>query len=100
MVDGRLSIAEQCIDRQARTELFRGRQIEFATGRVVLHALDDHGRPLCGHDLGQLTPAGQRWNAGYLPHLPRCPSCVAQVGDAPGPGGLAAATARLLALGR
>jgi len=86
MVDGRLSIAEQCIDRQARTELFRGRQIEFATGRVVLHALDDHGRPLCGHDLGQLTPAGQRWNAGYLPHLPRCPSCVAQVGDAPGPG--------------
>jgi hypothetical protein len=52
MVNGRLSMAEQCIDRQATTELFRGRQIELVTGRVLLHALDDHGQPLCGHDHG------------------------------------------------
>jgi len=82
----RLSIAEQRTDRQARTELFRGRQIELVTGRVLLHALDDHGRPLCGRDQGQLTPAGRPWDAGYLPHLPRCQDCTAQAGDAPVPG--------------
>jgi hypothetical protein len=86
MLDGGLSIAEQYIDREARTELFRGRQIEFATGRVVLHAVDDHARPLCGLEVGQLSPAGQPWNPGYLPHLPRCPSCLAEASDAPGPG--------------
>jgi hypothetical protein len=42
---GGLSIAEQYVDRQARTELFRGRQMELVTGRV---ALDVHGQPLCG----------------------------------------------------
>jgi hypothetical protein len=81
MGHGGLSIAEQCIDRQSRSEPMRGRQIEFATGRVVLHALDDREQPLCGHDMDQLTPIGQPWDAGYLPHLPRCPNCVAQVGD-------------------
>jgi hypothetical protein len=86
MVDSHLSIAEQRIDRQARTELFRGRQIELVTGRVLLHALDDHGQSLCGHDRGQLTPVGQPWDAGYLPHLPRCQSCMAQVTDTPPPG--------------
>jgi hypothetical protein len=35
------SIAEQYVDRQARLEPMRARQIEFATGRVVLHALDE-----------------------------------------------------------
>jgi len=85
-VNSRLSVAEQRIDRQARTELFRGRQIELVTGRVLLHALDDHGQPLCGHDQGPLTPAGRPWDAGYLPHLPRCQSCTAQVTDAPVPG--------------
>ena len=78
MAASRLSIGEQCIDRQARTELFRGRQIELVTGRVLLHAIDDHGQPLCGCDKGQLTPVSQSWDAGYLPHLPRCPSCTAQ----------------------
>ncbi len=85
MVSGGLSIAEQCVDRQARTELFRGCQIELVTGRVVLHALNDHGQPLCGHDKRQLTETGQPWNAGYLPHLPRCQSCTARVADAPVP---------------
>ncbi len=37
MVNGGLSIAEQCVDRQARTELFRGRQIELVTGTTFLH---------------------------------------------------------------
>ncbi|MGH3259241.1 MAG: hypothetical protein ACRDOU_28225 [Streptosporangiaceae bacterium] len=82
-------IAEEGIDRQARTEVFRGRQIELVTGRVVLHALGSDGRPLCGCHREQLTPIGQPWNAGYLPHLPRCHGC-AQLADAtahtqPGP---------------
>jgi hypothetical protein len=86
MVNGGLSIAEQYIDRQARTELFRGRQIELVTGRVVLHALDDHERPLCGHDKVQLTRTGLPWNAGYLPHLPRCHTCRSRATGAPLPG--------------
>ena len=85
MVSG-LSIAEQYVDLQARTETFRGRQIELVTGRVVLHALDDRGRPLCGHDIGQLTQTGQPWHAGYLPHLPRCRGCLSRAADAPAPG--------------
>jgi hypothetical protein len=85
MVNG-LSMAEQYIDLQARTEVFRGRQIELVTGRVVLHALDGDGRPLCGHGKGQLTPAGQPWHAGYLPHIPRCRTCLSRVADAPAPG--------------
>ena len=66
--------------------MFRGRQIEQVTGRVVLHALDGHRRPLCGHDKAQLTPAGQPWHAGYLPHLPRCHDCLSRAADAPLPG--------------
>jgi hypothetical protein len=85
MVSSGLSIAEQYVDLQVRTELFRGRQIELVTGRVVLHAVDDHGHPLCGLGKGQLTGTGQPWNAGYLPHLPRCQSCLARAADAPGP---------------
>ena len=77
MVNGGLFFAEQCVDRQAKTEVFRGRRMEVVTGRVVLHALDDHGQPLCGHEKGQLTATGQPWNAGYLPHLPRCHGCMA-----------------------
>ena len=85
MVSGGLSIAEQYVDRQARAEVFRGRQIELLTARVVLHALDDHGRPLCRLDKRHLAGTGQPWDAGYLPHLPRCQSCAAQAGDAPLP---------------
>ena len=85
MVISGLFIAEQCVDRQVRTELFRGRQIELVTGRVVLHAVDDHGQALCGIDKGQLTAPGQAWDAGYLPHLPRCQICAARTDDAPVP---------------
>ena len=84
MVSSGLSIAEQYVDRQARTELFRGRPIELVTARVVLHAVDDHAQPLCGLGQGQLTETGQPWDAGYLPHLPRCQSCLARVAEAPG----------------
>jgi hypothetical protein len=84
MVNG-LSIAEQYVDRQARTEMFRGRQIELVTARVVLHAMDDRGQPLCGHDMGQLTQTGQPWHAGYLPHLPRCRGCLSRAADDPAP---------------
>jgi hypothetical protein len=79
MASSSLLIAEQCIDRQARTDLFRGRRIELVTGRVLLHAIDSAGRPLCGCE--HLTPTGQPWQASYLPHLPRCRGC-AQLTDA------------------
>ena len=78
-----LSMAEECIDRQARTEVFRGRQIELITGRVLLHALDDHGELICGQDKTELRLTGRPWDAGYLPHLPRCQACTTQITDAP-----------------
>lgn len=79
MANGGLSIAEQRKDRQVRTELFPGRQVQMVTGRVVLHALDDRGKPLCGRDPRQLTATGLAWNGGYLPHLPRCCSWPTQL---------------------
>ena len=85
MADSGLSIAEQCVDRRARTEVFRGREIEVVTGRLILHALDDRGRTLCGHDESHLAPTGQPWHDGYLPHLPRCQTCTARVAGAPVP---------------
>jgi hypothetical protein len=81
MASASLLIAEQCIDRQARLYLFRGRQIESVTGRVLLHAIDSAGRPLCGVGREHLTPTGQPWQATYLPHLSRCRGC-AQLTDA------------------
>src|SRR5215472_8255531 len=78
-----LTIAEQCIDRQERTEVLDGHHIEVVTGRVLLHALDNDDRPLCGQNHTQLTPIARSWNAEYLPHLPRCQRCVgAELGDA------------------
>ena len=71
-----LTIAEQCIDRQAKTEVFEGRQLDVSTGRVLLHALDIGGVPLCGHDHDQLTPIDRSWSDAYLPHLPRCELCM------------------------
>ena len=72
---GKLTIAEQCIDRQVKAEVFEGRQIDVSTGRVLLHALDADGRALCGHDRDLLAATGLAWSAGYLPHLPRCAGC-------------------------
>jgi hypothetical protein len=75
-----LLVAEQCIDRQERTYLFRGREIESVTGRVLLHAIDSGGHPLCGCDQQHLTPTRQPWQASYLPHLPRCRGCAERTG--------------------
>jgi hypothetical protein len=71
-----LTVAEQCIDRHERTEVFEGHQISVATGRVLLHALDAGERALCGHDRDQLTPIDRKWSADYLPHLARCVHCM------------------------
>ncbi|HEX5406145.1 MAG TPA: hypothetical protein VFX16_28040 [Pseudonocardiaceae bacterium] len=79
MVNGNLSIGEQYTDRRTKIEMFRGREIESVTARVVLHALDELGRPICGSG-DELTPTGQRWHRGYLPHLPRCQTCAARAG--------------------
>jgi len=77
VVSGSLCVAEEVIDRQTRIEPFRGREIEFATGRVVLHAWHRDGGALCGRHPEHLAPTGQPWDAGYLPHLPRCRACLA-----------------------
>jgi hypothetical protein len=84
-MDGSLSIAEEFIDRQTSFELFRGREIELTTGRVLLHALGADGRALCGRDGGRLAPTEQPWDGSHLPHIPRCQGCVAAYlpGDAP-----------------
>lgn len=84
MTASRLSVAEQRIDLATKTELFRGQEIETVTGRLLLHAADGHGQPLCDHQ-GPLTLAGRQWDTRYLPHLPRCQDCLAQTGDAPEP---------------
>jgi hypothetical protein len=71
-----LFIAEQCIDRQERTEEFRGRLIDCSTGRVLLHAVDHTGRTRCGCGSEEMTFRWQPWEAGYLPHLSRCRRCA------------------------
>ena len=76
-----LSMAEQQVDLQARTELFQGREIELVTGRVLLHAVDNHGQSLCGQDQAELKLTGRPWDARYLPHLSRCQGCAAQITD-------------------
>lgn len=85
MTSGGLLIAEECIDRQVRPYLFRGRVIESVTGRVLLHAIDGTGRTLCGLGSQHVTPTRQPWQDSYLPHLPRCRGC-AQPGAAAAPG--------------
>lgn len=76
-MSGSLCTAEEVVDRQTRIEQFRGREIDFATGRVVLHAWSSGGGALCGRRDERLTPIGQPWDATYLPHLPRCLGCLA-----------------------
>jgi hypothetical protein len=83
-VSGSLGTAEEVVDRETRIEQFRGREIDFAMGRVVLDAWSSGGGAMCGRRDEQLTPIGRPWDASYLPHLPRCRGCLA-----PGlPGGL------------
>jgi hypothetical protein len=73
-------IGEQCIDRDAKTEELGGQQFESVTARVLLHALDGDGQPLCGYDLEPLTAVARPWHPGYLPHLPRCTDCLRSAG--------------------
>ena len=72
---------EQVIDRTARIDLFQGREVKLITGRVLLHALDSDGHPLCDCDQDELTPIEQPWDSAYLPHLPRCRACLAAQSD-------------------
>lgn len=83
-----LSSAEEVIDRRVTFEQFQGRELETTTGRVLLHALSADGQALCGRPAARLTATGQQWDAGYLPHVPRCGACVAVTlgGDRPVPG--------------
>ncbi len=84
-IRGSLSTAEEFIDQRTRIELFRGREIELTTGRVLLHALGADGRALCGRGGGPLAPTEQPWDRSQLPHIPRCRGCVAAhlTGDTP-----------------
>jgi hypothetical protein len=79
-MSGSLRTAEEIVDRQSKTEQFRGREIDFATGRVVLHALRGDGETLCGRRDNRLTPIDRPWDASYLPHLSRCRGCLAPGG--------------------
>lgn len=73
-------IGEQCVDREAKTEELGGHQFESVTARVLLHALDGDGQPVCGYDLEPLTAVARPWHPGYLPHLPRCTDCLRSAG--------------------
>jgi hypothetical protein len=75
MTDNLLA-AEECIDRQAKTEAFEGRSFEWVTGRVLLHAISNDGHSLCGRPSNLLTPTERPWEATCLPHLPRCQGCL------------------------
>ncbi len=79
---GAIGTAEEIVDLQTITELFQGEEFPLTTGRVVLHGLDAAGSALCGRAADGLTPIEQRWDAGYLPHLPRCPRCSDPRADA------------------
>ncbi|HET7014337.1 MAG TPA: hypothetical protein VFI65_10525 [Streptosporangiaceae bacterium] len=84
MAGGGLVIGEQMIDREVTTDEIGGRQFESITGRVLLHALDGEGRPLCGYGDEPLTAVDRSWHPAYLPHLPRCADCVRLAGDRAG----------------
>jgi hypothetical protein len=94
--DGEWASAEESIDIQTTIEKLGGQEVPVVTGRVLLHVLAADGRGLCGQASDQLTPTGRAWDAGYLPHLPRCERCewltrsgAAQAGTqrTPQPGG-------------
>jgi hypothetical protein len=70
-----LASAEEAIDIQTTIEQIGNSEIPVVTGRVLLHALAADGRGLCGQDSDQLVPTGREWDAGYLPHVPRCEAC-------------------------
>lgn len=67
---------EEIVDRRDDVVLFQGKEDSTATARVVLHALDGEGQSFCGLNSTDLTPIPRQWDAGYLPHLPRCGDCA------------------------
>jgi len=71
-----LVMAEECIDRHARTEDLDGQSIEIVTGRVLLHAVDTAGQCLCDRDANLLRATARPWSASYLPHVRRCQGCL------------------------
>jgi hypothetical protein len=86
-----LLIAEEIIDQQTVTEVFQGRELDTSTGRVLLHAVRGGDEALCGAGTPgavasgtepELTHIGRQWEAGYLPHVPRCRDCAQAAGDA------------------
>lgn len=81
MVDARRRMAEQRIDLETKTEFLRGQPVDVITGRVLLHAVDEHGRADCG--TADLIATDRAWDTAYLPHVPRCQGCA---GDAPASG--------------
>jgi hypothetical protein len=79
---GALYVAEEVIDRQPATDELDGRKIDASTCRVLLHAVDDAGRPSCGTTAG-LSVLARPWDDGYLLHLARCGPCSAGPAAAP-----------------
>jgi hypothetical protein len=72
--------AEEIVDLRTTTEMFKGKEFPTTTGRVVLHAAAAPGGTQCGRGSDQVEVIDQVWDAGYLPHLPRCRRCATQVG--------------------
>jgi hypothetical protein len=83
-----LLIAEEIIDQRTVTEVFQGRELDTSTGRVLLHAVRGGDRVLCGAGVSgtdpELTHIGRRWEASYLPHVPRCRACARAAGHGGG----------------
>jgi hypothetical protein len=74
--------AEQVVDLRTNTEMFQGEEYPVVTGRVVLHAVSvapPGGPAVCGQDAASLEAVERSWDAGYLPHLPRCARCAAML---------------------
>jgi hypothetical protein len=84
-MDDSARFIEELVDLQTVTEQFQGEDHEQTTGRVVLHGTKPGaGQTLCGRELADaelLTRIDRAWDAGYLPHLPRCERCAASLGD-------------------
>lgn len=78
--------AEEIVDLRTTTEMFQGKEFSTATGRVVLHAAAEAGGTPCGRGPEQVEVIDRAWDVGYLPHIPRCRRCAAEVGAGGQPG--------------
>jgi hypothetical protein len=68
------------IDEQTVVIRFQDRDYTEVSGRALLHALGAGGAARCGQAAERLTPTGSDWDPAYLPHVPRCPGCLAATG--------------------